>query len=332
MQYCEKLMRPIWQTLSKQEKEMILKEIGKQNDMIYQHMETFSCWELETTTAIYTYQDSEFVFVPGDCVTLGWNGFVNGMTERTQKLWQEELEEFYIEDDVETYLKSITSDIRQATIAPMLVERRIMEIGWEIVQEEDVRVQTTFAKEWEKAKTMDCNMMHWANFRAKKTEDGLQLAIYHKVNKKQVCDMIEKEGGFRLPTMDEWEYLASGGKRTLFPWGDDMEPYIVVDKEDDEDDEEYFEIHTKGDLQKPNFFGIVIGDDSYCMELIADGLGAKGGDGGCSCCGGMVMMTYLASSPYYADEIMLKDLLDETNCNGDFEFVRRVKNVIYNEK
>lgn len=67
----EKLMRPVWQTLSKQEQEMILREIGEQNDMIFQRMETFSRWESETTTAIYTYQDSEFVFVPGDTVTLG---------------------------------------------------------------------------------------------------------------------------------------------------------------------------------------------------------------------------------------------------------------------
>lgn len=255
------------------------------------------------------------------------------MTKRTEMLWQEELGDFDIEENVETYLQSITSDIRQATIAPMSVERTIMEIGWEIVQEDDVRVQTTFAEELKIAKKADCNMRQWnvgdIRFRAKKTEKGVELAIYHNMSKEQVCAQIAQAGGFRLPIMDEWEYLAGGGKRTLFPWGDDMEYYII---EDEEDDDWSFEIDTKDDLEQPNFFGLTIGDDSYQMELIADGLGAKGGDGGCSCCGGMVMMTYLASYPYYADEIMLEDLLDETNCNGDFEFVRRVKTVKWNEK
>ena len=335
MTYCEKLMRHIWKNLEKEEQENILRQIGKQNDMVFKSMETFSRWGLETTTAVYTYQDSEFVFVPGDTVTLGWNGFVNGMTQATKTLWQEELEDFDIEDNVETYLQSITSDIRQATIAPMLVERTIMEIGWEIVSEYDVRVQTEFAEKLKIAKKASCNQRQWnvgdMRFRAKKTEQGVELALYHNMSKEQVCAQIAKEGRFRLPTMDQWEYLAGGGIRTLFPWGDDMACYMVEERDKDDDEILWYRIDTKGDLESPNFFGIIIGNDSYQMELIADGLGAKGGDGGCSCCGGFPMMEYLVCSPYYYDEQMMEDLIDETHCNGDFEFVRRVKTVTWNE-
>lgn len=335
MGYCEKLMRPIWQTLPKQEQERILREIGEQNGLTWQGMETFFRWGLETTTAVYTYQNDAFVFVPGDTVTLGWNGFESGITEQNKTLWEEELSDFDMEEDAQTFLQSITSDVRQVTIAPMLVARTVMEIGWEIVSEYDVRVQKDFSAELEIAKNADCNQRQWnmgdVRFRATKTDQGVELALYHAMSKAQVCEQIEQAGGFRLPTMDEWEYLAGGGIRTLFPWGDDMSPYLVEEHDGDDDEIVWYHIDTKEDLALPNFFGIIIGDDSYQMELIADGLGAKGGDGGCSCCGGMLLMPYVASSPYYADETMLTDLLDETNCNGDFEFVRRVKTVTWHE-
>ena len=91
-----------------------------------------------------------------------------------------------------------------------------------------------------------------------------------------------KQGPFTLPTEDEWEYLCNGGTRTLFRWGDTLSDVMT----------EIFQVGAVGEtrentiLEQPNMLGLFIAYDSYKNEIIDNTSYTKGGDGGCSLCGG----------------------------------------------
>ena len=111
-----------------------------------------------------------------------------------------------------------------------------------------------------------------------------------------------KQGPFTLPTEDEWEYLCNGGARTLFRWGDTLSGVMT----------EIFNVGTVGKsegntiLEQPNMLGLFIAYDSYKNEIIDNISYTKGGDGGCSLCGGdgaiYVLPCYTAFYREPADE------------------------------
>jgi hypothetical protein len=81
------------------------------------------------------------------------------------------------------------------------------------------------------------------------------------------CGQIVAElaaDGFRMPTGDEWEYFCAAGTRRLRWWGTE----------------------NRYQSEAPNAFGLVIAADPYEPELVDDGRGFRGGDGGTAMCGG----------------------------------------------
>lgn len=76
--------------------------------------------------------------------------------------------------------------------------------------------------------------------------------------------------GFRLPSMDEWEYACAAGSRTIFSWGNDIPE----------------EISSLRVPFTPNAFGLFIANHCYHWEYCADPTVLKGGDGGYAACGG----------------------------------------------
>lgn len=319
----ELLMRKTYDDLTTEEKQHLLMQLAEQYHLQYQRMETFSCWGKTTETAVYTYQGSEFVFVPGDSVTLGWDGFTEGMDALTCAEIQAMLDEYEIKDTIEEFLRSMTTPVRQVTVGPMLVERRQQEIGWEPVSFDDPRLledpvwMEKFAAYRQECQRQEGMLEFVGQVRFQKLGEDWQAAIYHNVTHRELKEQLAQQG-FWLPTVDEWEYLCGGGCRTLFAWGDSFLKEFCL--RHFEDTRQQNPVYT---LEQPNFFGLTIGFDPYRREIVEDAaLLFKGGDGGCNVCGGMgIVLGYLPCTPYFAlvEEEDRDDLL-----NGDFDFLRRI--------
>ena len=317
------LMRGTYEHLSISEKQSMFAGIGEKYHMNLKELTTFSRWGQCTDSAIFEYEGSEFVFVPGDMVTLGWNDFSEGMDECTRNEIMEAFEEFEYDGTVEEFIRTYTSPVRQVKIGPMLVERKLQEFGYERVDIEDPRI--TGNKEWmeslEKAREYSgLNIVGAVRFT--RIEDKWVADLCHHTTYRQLLDSL-KEQGFSLPTADEWEYLCGGGCRTLFPWGDSFDFSMHLYHFEDEKNK-----NMPYDMEEPNFFGLSIAFNPYKSEIVkADKFSTKGGDGGCNICGGMgVVMGYLPCSPYFTSMYERYDGENDmdTEPDNDYSFIRRI--------
>jgi hypothetical protein len=137
--------------------------------------------------------------------------------------------------------------------------------------------------------------------RIRKNKDG---SINAERSTNQTQTQLAEEfnaAGFRLPTSDEWEYVCGCAEQTLFRWGDhvpcDRYPTDINPKEAKyrrewalsaaklEPPPQSFtrdwDLHVK-----PNGLGVSIASNPYHCELVAESGITRGGDGGCSICGG----------------------------------------------
>lgn len=119
------------------------------------------------------------------------------------------------------------------------------------------------------------------------------------------------EQGARLPTSDEWAYLAGSAAGTLYAWGrnplaDDETPYYGR--------EEPFDY--------VNGLGMKIGLDPYRCEIVEDdSVHVVGGDGGSLACGGLpASVSWITASPCARES----DLADDADLSLGFFCARRV--------
>ncbi|MDS0527417.1 SUMF1/EgtB/PvdO family nonheme iron enzyme [Clostridium sp. SHJSY1] len=318
----DKLYRANFQSLPVSERETILKDLeNTEPGFIFKRFERFERFGQVTDTAVYEFEHSEFVFVPGDSVTLGWDSFVVGMDDTTREELMENLQEYGI-TDLEEFLKENMSEVRKVNIGPMLVERKLNDIGW--VKADFKTIEASENKRFKEAiKEMqagECNQYIINDtLRLRKNNGEITADIYESVSYEDFVENIERLG-FRLPTEDEWEYLCGGGSRTLFRWGDsfDYDMHLYHFEKVTPEKAEY-------DLEMPNQFGISIGYNPYKYEVLMDSNQfLKGGDGGCNICGGLgLALGYLPVSTYYRD-INAFELDYEEDLDGDFTFYRRI--------
>ena len=87
----ERLLRPQFAKLPDAEKQIIMQQLA-----------VFDRWGQTNTTGIFSKNGAEFVFVPGDTVTLGWEHFVEGLNEESAEDLQADMEEFG-QEDVENF-------------------------------------------------------------------------------------------------------------------------------------------------------------------------------------------------------------------------------------
>ena len=314
----EKLFRTQFNQIETTEKQTLMESLAARYDMTFLGLHTFDRWGQSCTTGIFEKDGREFVFVPGDTVTLGWEQFAIGLNQDSQEELDYLIQEWEMECDPNEMIRESMAPVRQAAIGPMLVGRELEELCWEPVKMDDPRL--TAHPDWLKEfrdfawSDLDSLTLH-QSARIERTEKGFQIWIYNQMDYDSLMEQMEKQG-LSLPTANEWAYLCGGGCRTLFPWGDAMDYSMHLHHfESPEDEDKPF------DMEEPNFFGLSIAYDPYMREIVkADVFTTCGGDGGRSICGGLgIFLGFLPCSPHCKPEVQ-----ENKQLNGDYDFCRPI--------
>lgn len=278
--------RATYQALPKAEKEALLRELAaKQTGKFsFVRMQRFSAFgQMMDTALLHDADGSEFVFVPGDTVTLGWHASASKMDQKTRRDLAEALGD-PTPEELASLLSASCTPLRTVTLPPMLVERNVRELGWYDTTADDSRIQE------------DEKLRHYLEDYLAQPHPGvyeldetlklqyqqgkLRVQLYRPISYQALLAQV-RSSGFDLPTEDEWEYLCGGGLRTFWRWGDSFDygmeiPYFATP-----------ETHISWNIAWPNQFGLVIACDPYRYEVVAGGdIILKAGDGGCNICGG----------------------------------------------
>ena len=314
----ERLFRTQFNQMETTEKQALMESLAARYNMTFLGLHTFDRWGQNCTTGIFKKDGREFVFVPGDTVTLGWERFAVGLSQDSREELDYLFQEWEMEQDPEEMIRESMAPVRQAAIGPMLVGRELEELCWEPVTMDDPRLSAH--PDWLKKfrefawSDLDSLTLHKST-RIERTEKGFQICIYNRTDYDALLARLEKQG-LSLPTADEWAYLCGGGCRTLFPWGDGMDYSMHLHHfECPEDEDKPF------DMEKPNFFGVSIAYDPYMREVVkAEQFTTCGGDGGRSICGGLgIFLGFLPCSPHCKPEVQ-----EDKELNGDYDFYRPI--------
>lgn len=313
----EKLSRPQFNQMDTTEKQTLMESLAARYDMTFLGLHTFDRWGQSCTTGIFKKDGREFVFVPGDTVTLGWEQFAVGLNQESWEELEYLFREWEMERDPEEMIRESMAPVRQVAIGPMLVGRELEEINWEPVKLEDPRLRSEWLEDFRQFALTDRDSLTLAGrARFERDSDSWQVSLYHEVDYLDFQNRLQKQG-FSLPTADEWAYLCGGECRTLFPWGDGLDYSMRLRWFEDMDKDE----NRPYDMEEPNFFGLSIAYDPYMREVVqADRLTTCGGDGGCNICGGLgPFLGFLPCSPHCKPEVQ-----EDNELNGDYDFYRPI--------
>ena len=137
----KRLFRTQFNQMENIEKQVLMESLAARYDMTFLGLHTFDRWGQSCTTGIFKKDGREFVFVPGDTVTLGWEQFAVGLNQESR----EELEYLFREWEMEPQnpeemIRESMAPVRKAAIGPMLVGRELEELCWEPVKMDDPRL------------------------------------------------------------------------------------------------------------------------------------------------------------------------------------------------
>ena len=198
----KRLFRTQFNQMENIEKQVLMESLAARYDMTFLGLHTFDRWGQSCTTGIFKKDGREFVFVPGDTVTLGWEQFAEGLNQESR----EELEYLFREWEMEPQnpeemIRESMAPVRQAAIGPMLVGRELEEINWEPVKMDDPRltVHPDWLKEFRDFAWSDSSSLTLhQSARIERTEKGFQICIYNHTDYDALLAMLENRG-FRCP-------------------------------------------------------------------------------------------------------------------------------------
>ena len=345
----KKLYNPQYDLLSTSDRMELLNKIGKIYNLELICFKEFTAFGKFTYTAVYRSHDGiDFVFVPGDTVKLGLNCENKQLQDIFNKENLAELvypfvdgyeDEVYSEEDVlikisdtladeeivfniENYIKNSFTQEGEFVIPPLLVQKEYSETCWSLIPDDMLAENKDWQQMIEKAERDSLSevMVHNTVCLYKTDDSNWCGKLYEETTFKKLLQDI-KDNRYSLPTQREWEYLAGKGCRTIFPWGNNIDFSMNLKHM------EWMDNDGDYTLEKENFFGLVIGDDPYCREIVYDNdvFSYKGGDGGRNLCGGLgVVWGYLPISPYFQDrEVGMGDYI-----NGGYDFFRRIIRIV----
>ncbi len=309
--------RSVWQAMTTAEKESELRALPLPGGFSLLRMDTFARYDQQLETGVFGYEGREFVFIPGDRVTLGWENRIDRMDAPTRAELEKGLEEMgrRLEETPEL-LREQMSPLREVTIGPMLVERQVQSVSWEDATAEELTEDDELQADLDTflQSTYNAYELHEAH-RFTRMGEEVRVELFWTSDDYPEWAETSLTEGFAIPTEDEWEYLYGGGSRTLFPWGDSFD-YTMKVRHFGELDHAGADGDTRADnglpgferpydLELPNFFGLHFLGDPYQCELTVseDGIvRGKGGDGGTAICGGLgVLLGYLPAATFYRD-------------------------------
>ena len=317
----ENLLRTAFDKLQLSDKLAIMHSLAKEYKLAFKSLWVFSRWGQRCTTGIFETDGSEFVFVPGDMITVGTDLDDFSPDKNDARELTSVFDEIGYSESAASFIKASLIKPHTARIPPMLVEREVREIGWEATDFSDERLKqgkpSPLEAFWQNEYS-GISQFTVVN-RAKFVKRGIDWQPY-------VCNATTytelkrglAQSGFALPTADEWAYLCGGGRSSLFAWGDSCSQLRLRHFDESVDARGY-------DLEQPNFFGLVIGFDPYKRELVdAEVLTTCGGDGGENVCGGVGrLLGYLPCSPHFLPQTRQTD-----DIRNEFDYMRRVIRIV----
>ncbi|WP_028546441.1 hypothetical protein [Paenibacillus taiwanensis] len=306
--------RATWNKQTSECKEQLLRELHARLPLgfTFLKMERFERFGLELETGIFMYEGCEFVYVPGDRVTLGWQEWAIGPDEKTKGEFERGLDDLNQETvALVQVLREQMSPVREAHIDPMLIERQTRPVAWYEVELADLDPgddsDVLEAIEQLSTSNYDSYEQH-QSFRLDKEDGLIRIWLFADSPSQQAWARDKLPDGFDVLTEEEWEYVYGGGCRTLFPWGDSFDYRMKVRHFGELEQNGQGELPVNArpfDLEKTGGMGLQFLGDPYKQELTVSSGGivrGKGGDGGVLICGGMgVTWGYLPVATYYRD-------------------------------
>ena len=136
----KRLFRTQFNQMENIEKQVLMESLAARYDMTFLGLHTFDRWGQNCTTGIFKKDGREFVFVPGDTVTLGWEQFAEGLNQESREELEYLFREWEMEQNPAELIGESMALVRQAAIGPMLVGRELEELCWESVKMDDPRL------------------------------------------------------------------------------------------------------------------------------------------------------------------------------------------------
>ena len=109
----ERLFRTQFNQMETTEKQALMESLAARYDMTFLGLHTFDRWGQSSTTGIFEKDGREFVFVPGDTVTLGWEQFAVGLNQESRDELEYLFREWELERDPEEMIRESMAPVRQ---------------------------------------------------------------------------------------------------------------------------------------------------------------------------------------------------------------------------